>query len=534
MTRDLSRLRTDTFDVLVVGGGIHGLFTAYDAAARGLRVALIERDDVGSGISANHQRTIHGGLRALQSFQLLKCRSQIAERRAWARIAPHLLRPLPFLIGTYRGTRRSRWAVRAGFKLYDVIGKSRNQHVSPELHLPNTRLESSAATQRFFPGIAAKGLSGGAIWYDYQTIHPDRLTWTVAMAADQAGAVVATYVEAVAPIREGARLTGVSCRDALTGDVFDVRAGAVVLSAGTGLGALHERFGVTGAPPLVRAMNLLIDGRAKDIALAAESAQGRMLTAVPWAGGVLVGTFQPDGAVNADDATSLEPIVEAFLTEIRSAFPGLAASRKDVRFVHHGLVPAQKTPRGFDLLAEPQFLTHYVLPGLFSLVGVKYTTARLAAERAVDAVVRGAGKSARPCRTGTTVLPHADIADSDGLLQETSRALGLTLEKAVHAHLAGWYGTEGPAVLRCAHAEGALARLSPANPVIEGEAIYAARHAAAVRLDDVVFRRTALGSAGHPGEPALCRVADLLTREWGWTSDRREEELARVRRRFAL
>lgn len=534
MTRDLSPLRADTFDLLVVGGGIHGLFTAYDAAARGLRVALVERGDAGSGISFNHQRTIHGGLRALQSGHLLKCRRQIAERRAWARIAPHLLRPLPFLIGTYRGTRRSRLMVRAGFKLYDFVGKSRNQHVSPELHLPNTRLESSAATQRFFPGIAPKGLSGGAIWYDYQTMHPDRLTWTVALAAHQAGAVVATYVEAQSPIREGSRITGVSCRDVLTGDVFDVRAGAVVLAAGAGLAALHERFGAAGAPPLVRAMNLLIDRPAKDIALAAPSASGRMLTAVPWAGGVLVGTYQPEGAVNSNDAAPLEPVVEAFLAEIQTAFPALGATRTDVRFVHHGLVPAQATGKGLDLLAEHQLLVHSESPGLFSLVGVKYTTARLAAERAVDAVARLAGRPARPCRTGTTVLPHADIADSDGILQETARALGLTLEKPVHAHLAAWYGTEGPAVLRCAHAEGALARLSPSGPVIEGEVIYAAREAAAVRLEDVVFRRTPLGSAGHPGEPALHRAADLLAREWSWTSERREEELARVRRRFEV
>jgi glycerol-3-phosphate dehydrogenase len=132
------------------------------------------------------------------------------------------------------------------------------------------------------------------------------------------------------------------------------------------------------------------------------------------------------------------------------------------------------------------------------------------------------------------VLPHADIADSDGILQETSRALGLTLEKTIHAHLAGWYGTEGPAVLRCAHTEGALARLNPSGPVIEGEVIYAAREAAAVRLEDVVFRRTPLGSAGHPGEPALERAADLLTREWSWSIERREEELARVHRRFMV
>jgi len=534
MTRDLSPLSDGTFDLLVIGGGIHGLFTAYDAAARGLRVALIERGDVGSGISFNHQRTIHGGLRALQGGQFRKVREQIGERRAWARIAPHLLRPLPFIMGTYRGTKRSRPALRAGFTLYDFIGRHRNAGVLPELHLPSARLESPAATRRLFPGVAEDGLSGGAIWYDYQTVHPDRLTWTVALAAQRAGVVMATYVEGVSPIRDNARISGVSARDLLTAQVIDIRARAVVLAAGTGLASLHHRFGVTGAPPLVRAINLLLNRPARDIAMAAPSAQGRMLTAVPWGGGVLVGTYQPDAEVQEGDRTALGPIIDAFLAEVRTAFPALEARRDDVRFVHQGLVPAQSTAKGLDLLPEPQILVHDTLPGLISLVGVKYTTARLAAERTVDAVARMVSTPTRPCVTAAAVLPHADVADSDGLLQELARALGISLDKDIQAHLAGWYGTEGPEVLRCAHIERALARLSPASPVIEGEVIYAARNAAAVRLEDVVFRRTPLGSAGDPGEAATTRAAEIMARECGWSSARTEEELARVSQRLTI
>jgi glycerol-3-phosphate dehydrogenase len=537
MTRDLSRLTADRFDVLVVGGGIHGLFTAYDAAARGLRVALIDRADFGSGVSFNHQRTIHGGLRALQSMDIGKVREQIRERRSWARIAPHLLRPLPFMMGTYGSGKRSRLVMRAGFKFYDFIGRKRNAGVLPELHLPRTRLESATATRRFFPGIEAKGLSGGAVWYDYQTVHPDRLTWTVALAAERAGAVLANYVEAMTPLREGQRFDGVSARDALTGESFDIRAKAVVLAAGSGLASLHTRFGVKGAPPLVRAMNLLLDRPGRDIALAAPSGQlskGRMLTAVPWGGGTLVGTYQPEGIVREEDPVSLEPIIDAFLADVRTAFPGLDARRDAVRFVHHGLVPAKAESKGSDLLADPKVLSHAELPGVWSLVGVKYTTARLAAERAVDAVARAVGAVTRSCRTATHLLPHADVADSDGLLQETSRELGVRLDRDIQAHFAGWYGTEGPAVLRCAHTEGALARLTADRPVIEGEVIYAARMAAAVRLDDVVFRRTPLGSAGDPGGTAIDHAAAIMARECGWSSGRQEEEVARVRRRLAV
>jgi glycerol-3-phosphate dehydrogenase len=532
MTRDFARLQADSFDLLVVGGGIHGLFAAYDAAGRGLRVALIERGDVGGGISFNHQRTIHGGLRALQTGHLVKCREQIRERRAWARMAPHLLRPLPFLLGTYRGTKRSRLAIRVGFRLYDFIGRSRNVGVLPELHLPKGRLESAAATRRLFQGIQESRLSGGAIWYDYQTVHPDRLTWLVAAAAHHAGATMATYVEAVAPVRGATGLTGLTARNVLTGETFTISARATILAAGAGLPGLHARFGVTGAPPLVSAMNLLFDRPAKDIALAAASATGRMLTAVPWRGAVLVGTFQSDDSVQPDSAPPLAPMIDRFLVEIQSAFPKLGATRDAIRFVHHALVPAQKSSKGFDLLAEPKVLGHSELPGVFSLIGVKYTTARLAAERAVNSVTRHLGVSGRPSHTATTLLPHADVADSDGMLEELARGLRVTLDRDVQAHLASWYGTEATAVLRCAHAAGALSRLCATSPVIAGEVIHAVREAAAVRLDDVVFRRTPLGSAGDPGGEAIRAVADVMARECGWDATRRDDEIALVRQRF--
>src|SRR4029434_7457840 len=122
---------------------------------------------------------IHGGLRALQSGHIGKVREQIVERRTWARIAPHLVRPLPFLIGTYRFTKRSRWMLRAGFAAYDFLGRSRNVGVPSELHLPKSRLESAATTRRLFPGVKVAGLTGGAVWDDYPVTHPDRLQWTM-------------------------------------------------------------------------------------------------------------------------------------------------------------------------------------------------------------------------------------------------------------------------------------------------------------------------------------------------------------------
>jgi glycerol-3-phosphate dehydrogenase len=525
------------FDLLVVGGGIHGLFAAYDAAQRGLSVALVDRGDFGGGLSFNHQRTIHGGLRALQGGHLRKTRQQIAERRAWAIIAPHLLRPLPFLIGTYRWTRRSRLALRAGFKLYDVIGRHRNRGVSPELHIPRARLESAAATRRLFPGVAEAGLTGGAIWYDYQTVHPDRLAWTVVIAAEAAGATLANYAEVIAPLKSGGRVTGARVRDAIDGHEVAIEAAVTLLAAGSGLGSLARAFGVTGAPPLLRAMNLLIDRPARDIATAAAGSSGRMLTAVPWRGRVLVGTHQSARIVAETDESEARPPDEAVtdcLTAVNAAFPRLSATRADIRLIHHGLVPAVERPGRTDLLPEPRVTRHgdQGAAGLVSLVGVKFTTARSAAQSAVDAVCADLGRPRGRCRTATTALPFASVADVEGRLVETLREGGFTLDRDILEHLGSWYGTEAPDVARHAHAAQGLDRLAPDTPVLCGEIDYAVTQYRAVRLSDVVLRRTPLGSAGDPGPQALERAAGIMAGALGWTDDRRLAEIAAVRERY--
>jgi glycerol-3-phosphate dehydrogenase len=527
---ELDALAADRYDLLVVGGGIHGLFAAYDAALRGLTVALVERADFGSGLSFNHQRTIHGGLRALQAGQVAKTREEIRERRTWAIIAPHLVRPLPFIIGTYRWTMRARTALRAGFAAYDFLGRRRNWRVAPELHLPKARLESAAATRRLFPGVSEGGLSGGAIWYDYQTVHPDRLVWTVALAAAEQGARLANHTEAIAPLREDGRVAGMRVRDGLTGREVDVRAASTLLAAGTGLGRLLTLVGAAGAPPLVRAMNVLVDRPARDIAMAARGASGRMLTAVPWRGRVLIGTHQSAALIDHEETRPPVEAVEAFLSDLNQTFPVFKVGRQDVRLIHHGLTPAETRGGRANLLPEPRVTRHASqgLPGLVSLVGVKYTTSRLAAERAIDAVCVELQRPKGHCRTGVLELPFAGVADVEGRLLETLGELNLTLDRDVLAHLASWYGTEASDVIRHAGAAGLLERLSSDAPVLTGEVSYAVDRGAARRLGDAVLRRTPLGSAGHPGRGAIDRAAAIMAARLHWDDARRDHEIAAV------
>lgn len=532
MTRDLGRLASSTFDLLIVGGGIHGLFAAEYAAARGLRVALADRDDFGSGLSFNHQRTVHGGLRSLQSGDVAKTREQIRERRRWALVAPAMLRPLPFLVPTSRGTSRNRFTVAAGLKLYDLVGHDRNLGLPAELHLPAGKMLSPEDTARRFPGLSASTVTGGAVWYDYQAIYPDRVNWLVALAAMRRGALLLNHVDAVSADRTHGRITGVRLRDVLTKVEHTVTAKATLVAAGSGLPSLLRAFALDDAPPaLVAAANLLLGHEALPTALAAPSASGRMLTAVPWAGKTLVGTFQASIMTTPDQPFPLS--VDDMLAEANSAFPALGATRDDVHLVHRGLTPARMDNGRVDLLPEFRLIRHDLrgAPGIVSLVGVKFTTARLAARAAVDALF---GERLAPRRIDDDDIeplpygtPHADPS-----LRAEMTSAGLPDD--VVSHFTAWYAGEARRVWEFACAHGLVRRVSDASHVIEGEIAYAAEHAMASRLADAVLRRTWLGATSHPGIAALERAADIMQERLRWTSTRRDREIEAVTARYRL
>ena len=531
--RDLEQLASTTYDVLVIGGGIHGLATAYDAASRGLHTALIDAGDYGGAASFNHQKTAHGGLRSLQTGRIDRARQSIFERRALARIAPWLLRPLPFITGTYRSVIRNRLALRAAFKLDEWLGRHRNDGVEPELHLPAPRLISKAATLRLFPGIRQEGLTGAAQWYDYQMVEAERLTFAFAAAADKAGADLANYVEAVSPIRVNGRIGGMTVRDRLSSSTFDIRAQVTVNAAGAHAGTVMTALGVKRDVPLVKAMNLVTSKRASDIALAAPSSTGRMLTLVPWRGRALIGTSQSASAVQPDAVTVSAAELEAFVREANVAFPALHLTPADVTLVHRGVVPAVTGRNGLiDLRPEPAILNHAAegAAGAFTVIGVKYTTARAVAERTVSAIAKQLGKRLPASRTASTTLPGAAIADHEALAIETGRDLHLDVPLPVIRHLIAKYGEAAAGIIRMTHERPELQpSLAPDTPTLAAEVVHAIRHEQAVHLTDIVIRRTGLGSMDAPGEEAVRAASQLAASELGWNGERIASEIQAVR-----
>jgi glycerol-3-phosphate dehydrogenase len=530
-SRDLDRLTATAHDVIIIGGGIHGLAVAYEAASRGLKAALIEADDFGSGSSFSPQILSRGGLPSLRTARSGGARESIRERRALARIAPWLLRPLPFIVGTYRSMAHNRLALRAAFKLDEWLGRRRNEGVEPELHLPKPRLVSKAATLRLFAGVRQEQLTGGAQWYDYQIAEAERLTVAFAAAADRAGADLANHVEAIGPLREGNRIAGVEARDRLTGRPLTLKASATVNAAGARAGTIMQAFGITQPFPLVRTLNLLTSRRASDIALGAPTSSGRMLTLVPWQGRALVGTNQSTSVVQPDDDAISAAEIEGFINEVNHAFPALKLTRQEITLVHRANVPASVDRDGRPhVRTRPEIIDHagQGADGAFTVVGVDHMTARMTADRTARMIARKLGKRISPSRTAEATLPGAGIADHEALAIETAREVGLDLPLAAIRHLIARYAERAADVIRLMQHDELRQHVSPQHATTRAEVIYVIRNEMAVRLADIVIRRTGLGAAEHPGKEATRRCAQLAAAELGWDEGRLSDEIASI------
>ncbi|HVJ27165.1 MAG TPA: FAD-dependent oxidoreductase [Vicinamibacterales bacterium] len=529
--RDVSRFEAGSFDLLVIGGGIHGLSIAYEASSRGLRCALIEAGDFGSGISFNHQKTAHGGLRSLQSMRLGRAREAIRERRALARIAPWFVQPLPFIVGTYRSVAKGRLALRAGFKLDAWLGRERNAGLERELHLPPARLLSRGMTLKLFPGIRQQDLTGGAQWYDYQMVENDRLTFAFAAGADAHGAVLANYVEAIDAVREAGRVTGILARDRETGRQLTIRASVTVNAAGSRAGDVARMLGADQAVPLVAAMNLVTSVAPREVGLAAPTSAGRMLTLVPWKGRSIVGTAHADALATTETWASSAD-VDTFVKEANEAFPALKLTREQITLVHWGLVPAAVVPgKAPDLLGAPIVRDHAEdgVPGAMTVIGVKYTTARAVAERTVTVASSVLGRRIRSSRTAVTVLPGAGLADHEGLAIETARRSGLELSPAVLTRLSALYAQRSAEIIHLMTTRPELRLPLGSHPAATtAEVAHVVQHEMAVHLSDIIVRRLTLGATGHPGQDVLAACATAAARELGWSEEQQADEISAV------
>jgi glycerol-3-phosphate dehydrogenase len=541
----LEALASETFDVVVVGGGITGAGVALDAATRGYSVALVERADYGAGTSSRSSKLVHGGLRYLQNFDLGLVREALLERQLLVALAPHLVWPLPLVVAAFDGDRPDR-RTGVGLNLYDVMAVERLRRParprlrgrgsvataapdpsewSPERH----RTISGEEVVELVPALAGREPTSGYLFYDCQT-DDVRLVLTVLGEAERFGAVCANGVEVLELVRDGAgRAAGVRVR--ADGEELAVRAANVVNATGVWAdrlrpGELHDEAEV---PRIRPSRGTHITLRHEDLPLAGGGAivpagGGRTIFALPWLGRTLLGTTDNDfeGALADHHVPPAQQDVE-YLLDAANEYFGTSLVADDLTGAYAGVRPLISTgdPRkSVDISRKAEL--YETSSGMVTITGGKLTTWRRMAKMTVDRLVDREARDA-PCRTheiplGAPVAP-GDLPRVDGV------------PEAAYAALAGRYGHAAHDVLAVARERPELAQPIVSDaPDLLAEVVFAARHEQAHSLGDVFLRRTRLaliaGREIAAGGDAAQRVAAALAPELGWDAAAIEAQLA--------
>jgi glycerol-3-phosphate dehydrogenase len=555
MQRTLDVLAREEFDVLIIGAGAFGAAAAWDASLRGLRVALIEQRDFGAGASAECFKFVHGGIRYLQHANIRRLRSSCRERSALLRIAPHLVRPIPIVLPTFGAGRNGKAFLGAGMMVYDLLTAGRNDRIrDPTRRIAPARFLSRTGLLALFPELEQPRLTGAAVFEDGQMYSPPRLVLAFVESAFRRGACVANYVQAGDFLWEGSRVRGVRARDVLGGDEFDIRARLVLNAAGPWAEYLlgdRQRFGEHRRGNFSRdacfilrrkprsGYALAVPGQSRDRD-SLVSREGRHMFVVPWRDFTLIGVWHRLFAERPDRAMVEEQELEAWIAEMNASCPALQLRRDEVSYANWGLVPFGEAAAGANELSfgkESRFIDHrqaHGIGGLVTLIGIRYTTARGDAAAALDMLLQQ-WTGAKPGRSATanTPLVGGDMADLAAFQTSLGRQRSSSIPDRSFDALVCNHGTEAAALLRRAAEPGQSVTVGGSDTLV-AEVTHAVEAEMAVHLEDVVLRRTDLGSGAHPGRAALEGAADAMGGALGWTGEQRARELAATTRVLAL
>ncbi len=517
---ELEQLGRETWDVLIVGGGIVGCGALLDAASRGLRAALIEQDDVAVGTSSRSSRLIHGGLRYLEQFHVGLVREALHERARLLELAPHLVRLEKFLFPLYGHPVVTRSFYQSGMVLYDLLGSAkkggRHHHLTAD------------GAVELAPSLRREGLQGAMLYSDGME-DDARYTLAVLRTAIREGGLAVTRVRALRALRDGDRVAGATLHDELTGVELDVRAAAVLDATGV-WGSKPERpFGSEKATFNVlpsRGSHILVPRERVDVRTGVTiRVPGKVAFMVPWPRHWVIGTTDEPFTGPVDRPAASAPEVDKILAAVNSAFD-VGLSREDVVGTYAGLRPLI-APSGASSTVQVS-REHKVAVeerGLVRISGGKYTTYRLMARDAIDAVL---GEDARERPSGTAELPIIGAAPRtglDALAVRLAREPGMDVEMA--QSLVDRHGTEAEDVIALGRSRDLVRPLVEGQPMLEAEVAWAAERELAMSLDDVLARRLRLAmTLRDRGASIAPRVAAIVGDVLGWDAARQADEVS--------
>lgn len=543
MKRFIDDYNGERFNILIIGGGITGAAVAYEAASRGLSVALVEKSDFGGATSAATSKLIHGGLRYLSNGEIGLVRESLRERRNLENIAPNFVYPIPCLIGTYRGRglMNGFYVLKAGMTLYDILSFDKGHTWDKSKSLPVCRTLSRDGVIRLEPGIIREGLTGGFLYYDCASLNPERLTLAFIKSALKYGARVANYamVEDFVFSFEN-RVSGAVLYDLINRRRLVITANLVINCAGPWADILLDKALKKRSEHRIRrseGIHLITKKIKVGRLIGARAPNGRHFFLFPWRNHTLIGTTDREYAGDPDEYRVTKESIMDFIGEINSSFGDSNLKYKDIIHAYGGLRPlVEKQVEGtYGSSRKYEIYDNRKdgIDGLITVEGGKYTTSRNLAEMVVNAAGKKMKWKLEKSIIKNKFLYGSEIEDMGSFLESvTGHDAGFSRETL--EYLGKNYGTEYEAVLLLAAQDKSLGKQVNEDGEILAEVVYALRYEMAFTLKDIFFRRTGMGTLGYPGDKLVRAVGRIAARELKWDKARLKNEINEVKAVLSL
>lgn len=535
MKRELAGLSENKYDILIIGGGIYGATLLWRASIAGYSAALIEKNDFGSGTSSNSQKIIHGGLRYLQNLDFRRVRQSINERKRLMWLAPHLVSPLACIMPLFGHKLKGKEALFAGIKLYDMISADRNNIPDRSKYITSGKILSKDKIIDLIPGLEQTSLKGGVLWYDAFCKNTERLIVSFIKSAVNCGNVAANYIKAEKLITKNNTVKGVIAWDRLTQRYYQIEAEKVVACTGAESNGFIT-YTDNSQQGYVAGINVIVKKIfSHDYAVGIENKKSKRLYFVaPWKGKSILGTDwypAPEPEKFEFEKTHIKNLIDNF----NITYPVANLSYGDVEFVHQGFVPASN-----DFQNISSTLSHFKiinggkfgLDGFYKIVGVKYTTAMNVAENFLKMTFPGFKElslSSQPKLLGGEINDMTEFSNQIYMKYQTNYS------REELSDLICDFGSEVDKVIGQLGVTSDNTELSNNyNNLLEARVLFAIKEEMAIHLDDVVFRRTGIGSIGPPDDPDLRLISKIMSEELKWDESQRIEEIKKVKNYYSL
>jgi len=502
------------YDVLVIGGGINGAAIAHDASLRGLKVALVEQKDFGSGTTSASSKLAHGGLRYLKNFELWLVRESLKERRILEKIAPHLVYPLPFIMPLYKDGPNKKSMIRMGMMIYDILSYDKAWMDYEEQKIQGHKMLTAEEVVKQEPRVLKDRLMGGVKYYDCQISSPERLCLEFILTAASNGADVSNYAKVEKVLIKDNKVRGVAVKDKTNGKEYKIKSKIVVNASGPWLDKIIETYDKNHKPILrgTKGIHIITPKLSDNAIILTTKKTERDFFIEPWRGHSLIGTTDTDYDGDLDTVCADKKDIMGLIGDVNDSY-GHTLYLRDVKYSYAGVRPLKNEEGKKETEVSRKYeVREEDIEGLVTVKGGKLTTARNLAERTVDIIAKRLDKKVS-CKTHETPLYGSTIGHAEYLEKNSQKNI---------ENLINTYGSKYREVLKYSQSE------------IKAQILYAMEEEMALTLEDVMLRRTGIGTLGEPNYIYALDIAGTMADHLGWDNAKKIDEVINFKNKIKI